>query len=408
MIGTHALDGMVVLDCSQILAGPFCSMLLADMGADVIKVEKPKGGDDTRRMGPPFVGGESAAFLQMNRNKRSAVLDIRSEAGKQAFIRLAAKSDVLIENYRPGTLERLGLGYEELKQVNPGLVYCSISGFGRSGPYGKRAGFDLVAQGMSGLMSINGFPGSAPAKLAVPVADLNAGMFALYGILAAYVHKLKTGEGQHIETSLLESALAYTVWESSMYFTTGANPGPLGSSHRLSAPYQALRTADGYINIGAANQANWERLCRAIDREDLLSDARFSDNAERMGHLSALQEELERTFTQHPTEYWLQVLEIAGVPAGPIYNMSEVWSNEQVQARDMDVKLNHPTAGEIHNIGMAVKMHGTPGQIRAAAPLLGQHTREILEFAGYSASEIDEMLTAGAAVQYRAPTTQPA
>lgn len=399
-----ALEGAVVLDCSQILAGPFCTMLLSDMGADVIKVEKPKGGDDTRRMGPPFVGGESAAFLQLNRNKRSIVLDFRSEKGKEAFKRLAAKADILIENYRPGTLKRLGLGYEELKATNPGLIYCSISGFGLSGPYAKRAGFDLVAQGMSGLMSINGYPDSPPAKIAVPIADLNAGMFALYGILTAYINRLRTGEGQFLETSLLESALAYTVWESSMYFTTGTNPGPLGSSHRLSAPYQALRTADGYINIGAANQANWERLCRAIGREDLLSDERFTDNAARMASLSDLQRELESTFTSQTTSHWLGVLEEAGVPAGPIYNMEEVWSNQQVQAREMNVPLGHPTAGTFHHIGLPVKMHGTPGRIRTAAPLLGQHTDEILAFAGFSDGEIQALRSEGVTV----PLSEPA
>ena len=388
MTNGGALDGVTVLDNSQILAGPFCTMLLADMGANVIKVEKPTGGDDTRRMGPPFIKGESAAFLQMNRNKRSIVLDIRSDDGKAAFKKLVAKSDILIENSRPGSMIRNGLGWDDLKVINPALVYCSISGFGLTGPYGKRAGFDLVAQGMSGLMYANGHPNSPPSKVPVPVADLNAGMFALYGILAAYIHRLKTGEGQHLETSLLESALAYTVWESSIFWSEGIAVEPAGSRHRLAAPYQALKTADGYFNIGAANQANWERFASAIGRDDLLEDERFASNAARMGSLDELEAELEKTTTQQPTSHWIAVLEEAGVPAGPIYNMEQAWSDPQVIARGMDVVLDHPTAGKVHNIGNPVKMSLTPAQMKSAAPTLGQHTDEILEFAGYSVDEI--------------------
>ncbi|NQW17588.1 MAG: CoA transferase [Chloroflexi bacterium] len=397
MTNGGALDGVTVLDASQILAGPFCTMLLADMGANVIKVEKPTGGDDTRRMGPPFIEGESAAFLQMNRNKRSIVLDIRSDDGKEAFKRLVAKSDILIENSRPGSMARNGLGWDDLKVINPALVYCSISGFGLTGPYGKRAGFDLVAQGMSGLMSANGHPDSPPAKIAVPVADLNAGMFSVYGILAAYVNRLKTGEGQHLETSLLESAMAYTVWESAIYFSEGTSVEPAGSRHRLAAPYQALRTADGYFNIGAANQNNWERFAHAIGRDELLEDERFSSNAARMGSLDQLEAELEKTTTQQPTAHWIDVLAAAGVPAGPIYNMEEAWSDPQVIARGMDVVLEHPISGETHNIGNPVKMSGTPAQMKSAAPILGQHTDEILEFAGYSADEIKALREQGVA-----------
>lgn len=393
----RALEGVVVLDCSQILAGPFCTMLLGDMGADVIKVEKPGGGDDTRRFGPPFIAGESVAFLQLNRNKRSITLNLRSDKGKEAFRRLAARAEILVENYRPGTMTRLGLDYSELSVANPALVYCSISGFGLTGPYARRAGFDLIAQGMSGLMSINGHPDAPPAKIPVPMADLNAGLFAAYGILAAYVNRLRTGKGQYLETSLLEAALAYTVYESSIYFATGETPRPTGSQHRLIAPYQAFRTSDGYINIGAANQANWERMCRAIGRDDLLVDERFADNAARLTAVAFLQRELEPTFAGRSTEQWLRVLEEAGVPAGPIYDMEQVWSDDQVQAREMEVTLDHPTAGPVHYIGLAVKMYGTPGEIRSPAPLLGEHTDEILKFAGYSPEEIVAMRDEGVA-----------
>ncbi|MDA1296479.1 MAG: CoA transferase [Chloroflexi bacterium] len=393
----EALSGMRVLDCSQILAGPFCSMLLADMGADVIKVEKPTGGDDTRRMGPPFIEGESAAFLAMNRNKRSVVLNFKEPDGVAALKRLVKDADVLIENYRSGVMERLGLGYDVLSEINPALVYCSISGFGRTGPYASRAGFDLVAQGMSGLMSFTGMPGSPPVKVGVPVADMNAGMFATYGILTAYINRLKTGKGQYIEVSLLEAALAYTVWESSSYFATGAIPGPLGSAHRLSAPYQALRTSDGFINIGAPNQSNFERLCRALGRDELIEREEYRDNANRLANREKLEKDLEETMTKQTRAHWLVVLEEAGVPAGPILDMAEVWADPQVTARGMDAPLEHPTAGTVRNIGLAAKLYSTPGKIYGPAPLLGQHTREVLSQTGYSEDEIDSLISSGAA-----------
>ena len=392
-----ALEGMKIVDCSQVLAGPFCTMLLADMGANVIKVEKPAGGDDTRHMGPPFVSGESAAFLAMNRNKRSIVLDFKQKSGVEAAKRLAGDADVMIENYRAGTIDRLGLGYEEMSTANPALIYCSISGFGRTGPYSKRGGYDLIAQGMSGLMSITGMPGSPPVKVGVPMADLNAGMFAAYGILSAYIHRLKTGEGQYLEVSLLESALAYMVWESGIYFTTGEVSRPLGSAHRLSAPYQSLKTRDGYINVGAPNDTNWARMVRTMGREDLLEDGRFTDNAGRMTNRADLESELERTLTEQDTANWLEKFDRAGFPAGPVLDMEQVWNNEQVRARNMDVELEHPTAGTVHHIGLAAKLYGTPGRMERPAPTMGQHTNEVLTEAGYTEEEIAELRSSGAA-----------
>lgn len=391
------LDSLKVIDASQILAGPYCTMLLADMGADVIKVEKPNGGDDTRRMGPPFINGESAAFLAMNRNKRSVVLNLKSQDGVDAIKRLVADADVFIENYRSGAMDRAGLGYDALSELNPGLIYCSISGFGRTGPYAERAGFDLVAQGMSGVMSFTGIPGSPPVKVGVPMADLNAGLYASYGILTAYINRLKTGAGQYLEVSILEAAVAYTVWESSSYWATGITPGPLGSAHRLSAPYQALQTEDGYINLGAPNQSNWERMCEAIGRADLLANELYADNAGRLTHQRKLEHDLEETFVQRTTAEWMAVLNNAGVPCGPIYDIGQVWEDEQITAREMRVDLPHPTAGTVGNIGLAAKLRGTPGSIRTAAPLLGQHTREVLCEAGYSDGAIDDMLASGAA-----------
>ena len=394
----EALEGVRVLDCSQILAGPFCSMLLADMGADVIKIEKPNGGDDTRRMGPPFIDTESAAFLAMNRNKRSIVLNFKEQSGVQAMKTLVKDADIVIENYRTGTMARLGLGYEDLKNINPGIIYCSISGFGRTGPYANRGGFDLVAQGMSGLMSITGVPDSPPVKVGVPIADMNAGMFATYGILTAYINKLRTKKGQYLEISLLEAALAYTVWESAGYFATGDIAEPLGSSHRNSAPYQALKTKDGHINVGAPNQSNWERFANAIERSDLVTRNEFKDNASRLVNRESLERELELTLTTKNSSEWLEVLEKSGVPAGPILNISEVWNDPQVEARNMKVTLDHPTAGKITNIGLAAKLYSTPGRITNPAPLLGEHTREILVDAGYSKKNIKDLIDSGAAV----------
>jgi len=394
----EALDGVRVLDCSQILAGPFCSMLLADMGADVIKIEKPNGGDDTRRMGPPFIDTESAAFLAMNRNKRSIVLNFKEPSGIEAMKKLVESADIMIENYRTGVMERLGLGYEDLKAINPGIIYCSISGFGRTGPYAKRGGYDLIAQAMSGIMSFTGVPDTPPVKAGVPIADMNAGMFSVYGILTAYINKLKTGEGQYLEISLLEAALAYTVWESAGYFATGEVAGPLGSSHRNSAPYQALKTSDGHIVVGAPNQPNWERLANVFGRADLIERDEYKDNASRLVNRADLEVELESTTINKTTDEWLEALEEAGVPAGPILNMEQIWANPQIQDRGMEAALEHPTAGTIKNIGLAAKLYGTPGRITEPAPLLAQHTREVLLGAGYSPEEIAALVESGAAV----------
>lgn len=389
------LEGTVVLDATQVMAGPFCTLLLADMGADIIKVEKPRGGDDSRSMGPPFIRGESAAFLAVNRNKRSVVLNLKSEEGREVFRRLARRSDILVENFRPGTMEGLDLHYEAIQKINPTIIYCSVSGFGQTGPYRSRGGFDLVAQGMSGLISVTGHPGSPPAKVGVPISDLNAGIFAAYGILAAYVHRLKTGVGQQVDTSLLEGAIAYTFWESSIYFATGEIPPPMGSAHRLNAPYQVFETKDGALSIGAANQSTWEKLCKVLDREDLARDPRFLTNADRVRHYRKLADILQPLFLQRKRGEWLELLEAAGVPAGPIYNMAQVYEDPHVRDRGMLVELDHPVAGKIKNIGIPVKLSVTPAQIRHPAPLLGQHTDEVLLWLGLDHSEISRLRESG-------------
>lgn len=390
-----ALAGIRVLDLTQVMAGAYCSMLLADMGADVIKIERPEGGDDTRRMSRGSDVELSPAFNAMNRNKRGLAVDLKDPRGAEVVRRLARDADVLVENFRPGLLDRLGLGQEALRAKNPSLIYCSISGFGATGPYAGRGGYDLVAQAMSGLMSMTGEPGRPPVKVGVPICDLNAGVFAAYGVLSAYVHRLRTGEGQFVDTSLLEAGIAYTVWETAMFFSLGDVARPMGSAHRLSAPYEALPTADGWIAIGAANQRNWERLCAALDRQTLTVDPRFADNPGRMKHRIELAGELATRLRTRPTAEWLEVLKAAGVPSGPLYDIEQVYADPHVQARDMLVETVHPRMGTVRHIGAPVKLSGTPSTIRRPAPLLGEHSREVLAEAGMAAEEIEELLSAG-------------
>jgi crotonobetainyl-CoA:carnitine CoA-transferase CaiB-like acyl-CoA transferase len=394
-----------VVELAHIMAGPVCGMMLADMGAEVIKVEK-LAGDDTRRMLPPDIKGEPAAFMMMNRNKRGIALDLKHPDGREALLRLLDKADVVIENYRKGTMEKLGLGYDRLKQRNPGLIYCEISGFGRSGPYAERGGFDLVAQGMSGLMSITGEgPGRPPVKVGAPVTDITAGILGAMGVAAAYARKLQTGEGQKVDTSLFEAGIVHTYWQSAIAFATGVSPGAMGSAHPLNAPYQAFRTADGWINIGAANQKNWERLLDILDHRELRDDPRFASNDRRMANLPALEEALNRIFATRSTAEWLELLEAGGFPAGPVLSIAEMHQDPQALAREMVVETAHPVAGPVKALGLPVKFSGTPGGVRRAAPLLGQHSREILAEAGFTRAEIDRMVEEGATIAAEVPAT---
>lgn len=396
MAASGPLTGLKVIELAHIMAGPVCGQLLADMGADVIKVEKAPGGDDTRRMVPPEVDGESAAFMILNRNKRGTAINLKSEAGKDVVRRLLSSADVVIENYRVGTMERLGLGYESLRQQNPGLIYCQITGFGRTGPYADRAGFDLIAQGMSGLMSVTGEgSGRPPIKAGVPVGDISAGMLAAMGILAAYIHRLKTGEGQLVDTSLLEGSIVNTAWVSAIFLATGISPQAIGSAHPMAAPYQALQTADGWINIGAANQANWLRLVEVLEIPELARDPRFVDNAARMQNLPVLIEILSEKLIQRNAADWLARLEDVGVPASPVLSIGEMLADPQVIARDMVVEVEHSRLGRTRALGSPVKFSDTPTRIKRGAPLLGEHTREILAEYGYDNSEIEALAAAG-------------
>ena len=391
-----ALEGVKVVELAQIMAGPTCGMLLADMGADVIKVEKLPGGDDTRSYSEPQVKGESAAFMILNRNKRGIAVNLKTPGGLEVVKRLLADADVVTENYRKGTLEKLGLGYDVLKELNPRLVYGAISGYGRTGPYADKGGFDLIAQGFAGLMSVTGEPGGPPVKSGTPVADINAGIFAALGIVSALLARARTGRGQMVETSLMEAGIQQTYWQAAIYFATGVNPGPSGSAHILTAPYQAFPTADGWINLGGANQSNWERIVKAIGMPELAADARFRTNTDRMRNLAALTPLLGDALRKKPSAHWIAEFEAAGVPVGPVNRIGDMLADPQVKARDMVVETEHPKAGRVKGIGHPVKFTDTPGEMKRPAPLLGEHTREVLGDLGYSAAEIDALARDGA------------
>ena len=390
------LEGIKVIELAQIMAGPTCGILLADMGADVIKVEKLPGGDDTRSYTEPSIAGESAPFMMMNRNKRGIAVNLKAPGGLEVVKRLLADADVVTENYRKGTLEKLGLGYDVLAKLNPRLVYCAVSGYGRTGPYADKGGFDLIAQGFAGIMSVTGEPGGPPVKSGTSIADINAGIFAALGIVSALLARQKTGRGQMVETSLMEAAVQQTYWQAAIYFATGVNPGPSGSAHLLTAPYQAFPTSDGWINIGGANQSNWERIVKVIGRTELADDPRFRTNGDRMRNVAALTPLIAERLRTRASADWVREFEAAGVPVGPVNRIGDMLADPQVRAREMVVEVDHPKAGRVNAIGHPIKFSETPGAVTRAAPLLGQHTRSVLAELGYGEGEIEELVRAGA------------
>jgi len=389
------LAGMRVLELAQIMAGPTCGMMLADLGADVIKVEKLPGGDDARGYREPRINGVSAPFLMMNRNKRGIALNLKAPQGREILLRLVRNADVLTENYRRGTLEKLGLGYDVLADVNPGLIYCAVSGYGRDGPLFDKGGFDLIAQGFAGLMAVTGEPGRPPVKNGNPVADINAGLLAAVGIAAAYAHKQKTGRGQIVDTSLLEAALQQTYWHAAIHFATGESPGPSGSAHLLTAPYQAFRASDGWINIGGANQANWERIADVLGHSEWRADPRFATNSARMANLAALTTLMDAVLATRTRDDWIARFDAAGVPVGPVNSIGEALAHPQTLARGMVVDLVHPQAGPTKALGCPIHFSETPTAITRPAPVLGEHTREVLREHGYADSDIDAFVAAG-------------
>ena len=373
----EALEEIRVIDFTSHISGPFCTMLLGDMGADVIKVERPGRGDNTRHM-RPLVGGESAAFMQINRNKRSIVLDLKAEKDLEICRRLCERADVVVENFRPATLERLGLGYERLSASNPRLIYCSISGFGQTGPYSNRGGFDLMAQAMSGLMSICGEVDGPPLRLPIAISDMCGGMYGSIGILTALNARHTTGRGQLVDTSLFEAAMSFGVYEAAGFNATGEAPARLGQAHRGAAPYQVFKTRDGWVTVGAATQRLWGRLCDVLDADELRTDTRFADNPNRVANHLELAEKLTPYFVERDTVHWEQALSDVGIPVGPVRTYDEVFTNEHAIAREMYTPVAHPQAGTQHLLGIPVKLSATPGKIRRPAPLLGEHGEQIL------------------------------
>jgi crotonobetainyl-CoA:carnitine CoA-transferase CaiB-like acyl-CoA transferase len=386
------LAGVRVLDLSRALAGPFCTMMLADLGADVVKVEPPGKGDETRAWGPPFVNGESAYFMSVNRNKRSIVIDLKSKDGVEVLKRLAKKADVLVENFRPGTMEKLGVGYSAIKKVNPRIIYCAISGFGQTGPYKDRAGYDLVIFAESGQMSITGEEGRPPVKAGVAVSDIGAGMYGAFAVVSSLLGRSATGKGDFVDVSLFEGQISWLTYQAGNYFATGKDPVRLGSAHPTIAPYQAFRARDGYFVIAVGNDELWGAFCRTIRREELTKDSRFATNPDRVRNRLALEAILSGVFAQGVAADWLSKLRKAGVPCGAINSLSQVFADPQVASRKVVLETSHKKAGKIKQLSMPFKMDAHPFRIQRPPPVLGEHTREVLKEAGYSKAEVKRLL----------------
>jgi crotonobetainyl-CoA:carnitine CoA-transferase CaiB-like acyl-CoA transferase len=379
-----ALEGMKVIDLSQVLAGPYCTMVLGDMGADVIKIEKHPNGDDTRTMGP-YINEESYMYMMVNRNKRGMCLNLKEDEGRHILYELVKTADVFVENYRPGVTKKLEIDYDTLKKINPSLIYLSISGYGQTGPYSQKGGFDIMAQGLSGLMDMTGERNGKPVKVGIAIHDIAAAQTAIQSILMAYIHRLKCGEGQYIDVSLVDSGLAWTVWEAAAYFGKGEVPYRNGTAHRVSAPYQGFQTKDGFILIGAGNQKLWEKFCLNVtEKPEWLEDPRYATNSLRNEHVNELEKVIEEVLVSETSDYWLTLLDKQGIPAGPIYSYDQTLNDPHIKEREMVIKYDHPLAGTIQNLGFPAKFSETPGQLLRPAPLLGQHNHEILEEIGYT------------------------
>jgi crotonobetainyl-CoA:carnitine CoA-transferase CaiB-like acyl-CoA transferase len=389
------LDGFRILDLTRFLSGPYCTMVLAELGADVVKIEQPITGDDSRRMSPK-VNGESYPFAMPNRSKRSVSLDLKSDRGREIFVELVRDADAVIENFRPGVVTRLGIDYEALREVKPDLIYCSISGFGQTGPYKTRPGFDIMAQGTVGFLRMTGTPDGKPAKVGIAINDLAAGATAIYSILGAHLLRQRSGQGQYIDISLVDAALAWTVWESGAFFGGGEVPQATGTRHRRSTPYQAYRTSDGYVTIGAANDRLWKRLvAEVLDRPEWLEDPRFLTLPDRMANIDELEHEIEAITATRTTDEWITVLDRAGVPGGQVLTYDQTLADPHVRARDMIVELEHPIIGPMRTIGPAAKFSDLDFAVRGPAPWLGQHTAEVLAESGMSQESIDELFAEG-------------
>lgn len=388
------LEGVRVLDLTNVMAGPYCTMVLGDLGAEVIKLESLEG-DSTRNF-EPKVNDESYCFAVLNRNKKSIAVDLKAPEGRDIVLKLAARSEIVIENFRPGVVKKLGIAYDDLKQVNPALIYASMSGFGQTGPYGRKGGFDIIAQGMSGIMMMTGHPGGRPAKVGIAMNDIACGVTTLYGILGAYIAKLRHGTGQYLETSLLEAGLAWSIWEFGAFFGGGELPTATGTRHRRSAPYQAYRSQDGYVTVGASGDKLWRAfVTQVVEQPQWLEDPRFERNPLRVKNADALQELIEAIFITRTTAHWVEKLDAAGVPGGPVYTYDQTLSDPQVQHRRMVHDIEHPKIGPMKTLGLPIKSNGELTQIRQAAPLHGQHTEEVLRDAGFGADQVRALLAGG-------------
>ena len=389
-----ALEGIKVLDLTRALAGPFCTLMLGDHGADVVKIELPGTGDDTRKWGPPFIGEESAYFLSINRNKRSLTLNFKEEKAKEIFRSLAKDADVVVENFTPGVMERFGLGYEDIKAINPGIVYCSISGFGQTGPYRSRPAYDQIMQGISGLMSITGEPDGEPQKVGIAVADIGAGMWAAFAVMAAIHNRSNGGEGQgqNIDISMMDAQVAWLTYQAANYFATGETPKRLGAAHPNLVPYQAFMCQDNkYLNLAVGSERIWERFCDGMEMPELKENPDYSTNVERAQNRSKIVPFLQDIFLKRPVREWVEQLQKFSVPCGPINDLSDVFSDPQLLSRDMYQEMAHPTLGKIKQLGIPIKFSRTPGALDLPPPLLGEHNNEVLESLGFSAADIEEL-----------------
>jgi crotonobetainyl-CoA:carnitine CoA-transferase CaiB-like acyl-CoA transferase len=394
---TLPLEGVKVLDLTNVMAGPYCTMVLGDMGADVVKVENFPDGDTSRSFDPK-VNDESYCFAVLNRNKRSLALDLKHPRGKEIVARIATQAEIVIENFRPGVVAKLGMDYEAIRQLNPEVIYASMSGFGQTGPYSRKGGFDIIAQGMSGIMLMTGHPGGLPTKVGIAMNDIACGVTTLSGILAAYIRKLRLGRGQFLETSLLEAGLAWTPWEFGAYFGGGELPTPTGSRHRRSSPYQAYRTQDGYVTAGASNDKLWNNFCRLVcEKPEWLADPRFATARARLANVDALEREIEAVLTTKPTAHWVQRLDAAEVPGGPVYGYDEILREPHIAARRMVVDIEHPKIGPMKTIGLPLKSSSELTAIRKPAPWLGQHSEEVLRELGYAPEDVAELFAGGVA-----------
>src|SRR3954453_9981538 len=390
------LNGVKVIDLTRVMVGPYCTMMLGDLGADVVKIEIPGRGDDTPPGGPPFVAGESVYFLSVNRNKRSIALDLKQESAKEALWRLIEAADVLVENFSPGTLDRLGFGYEAVKARRPSIVYAAISGFGQSGPDYRRTAYDLIVQGTSGMMSITGHPGGPPTRLGVPIADIGGGMFAAYAIVSALFRRERTGEGSYVDVSMLGGQVALLSYQAGLYLSTGTVPGQLGNAHPMIAPYDTFETADGYVNIAVGNESLWQRFCTALDLDSLLQDERFQSNAGRSTNRADLYAALAPRLAQLTTDEVVQRLDVAGVPSGPIRDVAQTMDDGQTQAQDLVLEVEHPRVGVLRVAGPPYHFDGQAVRANLSPPLLGQQTADVLAELGYSPEEIESLIAAGA------------